>query len=129
MREEAEQADAVIDRDEDDLPFACQPRRIILGRRTGKEPSPRYPHHNRQLRSLGHRREDIESQAILGIARRGEQTEAFFLGAAGPEMRRIARSLPMRRARGRAPAQRSDWWRSIGNGKITIDAFGTDAGQ
>src|SRR5262245_27510288 len=118
MRKETEDAEAVIDRDEDD-PLACERLAVVawLGAGPGLEAAAVNPHHHRQ--AIGRRRRgrpDVQVQAIFaGWAAKVDVAEDVTLHALRAELDRIAHALPRRRGLRFPPAVLADRRRRVRN--------------
>ena len=129
MGEEAQHADAIVDRHHDHAALG-QPR-AVEGRTRGRaylEAAAVDPHHDRQ-RALGvDRRPDVQGEAILahrqiaaGIFEVDRLGRGAGLQALRAELRGGAHALPRRHRLRRLPAQVAERWRGEGNAEIGAD--------
>src|SRR6266700_1991781 len=117
MGEKAEDAEAIVEADDDDTP-GCQ-RAAVSGRIGGgaelKAAAVNPDHHGPLLVSLFRSGPDIEREAILTARPR---PRIIFKRRKTPRAKRqrIAHAAPGRRRLRCAPAQRPDRWRGVGDG-------------
>ncbi len=114
MRQEAEGAEAIVDRHDHHALSDERPGVVVIAL-AGEQRAAVDPHHDR-VRADDFRRVDVEVETVFRAA--GDAERARRLGAMRRERARIARHIPGGRRLRRLPAQRSHRRRCVGDAAV-----------